>query len=133
MGQYCEDWITDKDGTKIKKCHAYATKESIKDNKPRCVLHSGKYDPATLGKLGGIVSKRLRKPEFKISKPPANAEDVQTILEQALYNQIKDELTPDMARSIKALSDSLIKTYEITDIQRRLDKIEQALKERDKQ
>ncbi len=123
MGMFCEELVKDHTTGELRKCNARALKETQSMKKPRCVLHSGKFDPSDLGRIGGLKSKRKSNPEFTLIKALQTPKQAKEHLGEAIYKHACGMLDNDSLRAITTGVTAFLRSCEQVDISFDVNKI----------
>ncbi len=89
-----------------------------------CYLHDDPRRAAEMGRRGGLKNRRVI-PDDTTEIPPLNtAEDVRAMLAQAAADLRCRKIEPRVATSLGQLANSLLKAIEVSDLEKRLAKLE---------
>jgi hypothetical protein len=95
-----------------------------------CALHGDPTRAAELGRLGGRKNRHYVDTEEVTITLPTTQEDVKNLLAQAMVNVRARRLDPRTASTLAYMSGVLLRSFENTDVQQRLARLE---KERGKE
>ena len=89
-----------------------------------CALHSDPNRAAELGRKGGVRKGRLVESEGKEIAPPQTASDVKKMLAEVMADIIAGKMEPKLGTTLGYLGMSLLKAIETSDLEERLERLE---------
>jgi general stress protein YciG len=93
-----------------------------------CALHNDPDRAAQLGRKGGANNRKVYAGNEREIPPPKNARDVKNLLAEAMAEIRAGKMDPKLGTTLGYLGTSLLKAIEISDIEERLEKLENGLK-----
>jgi hypothetical protein len=101
------------------RCAAPAVRDGI-----YCALHNDPERAAELGRRGGTRSRKVYESPDREIPAPRNARDVKNLLAEAMAEICAGKMDPKLGTTLGYLGTSLLKAIEISDIEERLEKLE---------
>jgi general stress protein YciG len=93
-----------------------------------CALHADPERAAQLGRKGGTKNRRAYEGNEREISAPRNAGDVKNLLAEAMAEIRAGRMDPKLGTTLGYLGTSLLKAIETSDIEERLEKLENGLK-----
>ena len=93
-----------------------------------CALHNDPERAAELGRRSGAKARKAYESPDREIPPPKNACDVKNLLAEAMAEIRGGKMDPKLGTTLGYLGTSLLKAIEISDIEERLEKLENELK-----
>src|SRR5215831_6362182 len=107
-----------------KRCKAVATERGL------CAFHADPQRAAHLGRLGGQKNRRYRLPlGAEQPRVPQSAKEVKEMLAEAMAGLHAGRLEPRVGSVMAHLGTSLLKAFEVVDLERRIGALEEANKQ----
>ena len=104
-------------------CAAPAVREGI-----YCALHNDPERAAQLGRKGGANNRKVYEGNDREIPPPQNARDVKNFLSEAIAEIRAGKMDPKLGTTLAYIGTSLLKAIETSDIEKRLENLENGLK-----
>ena len=92
-----------------------------------CALHNDPDRAAQLGRKGGTKNRKVYEGNEREIPPPQNACDVKNLLAEAMAEIRAGRMDPKLGTTLGYLGTSLLKAIETSDIEERLEKLENGL------
>jgi hypothetical protein len=89
-----------------------------------CYLHEDPKRAAEMGRRGGLKNRRVIPDDTTEMSPLNSANDVRAMLAQAAADLRSRKIEPRVATSLGHLANSLLKAIEVSDLERRLARLE---------
>ena len=105
-------------------CAAPAVREGI-----YCARHNDPDRAAQLGRKGGANNRKVYEGNDREIPPPQNARDVKNFLSEAMAEIRAGKMDPKVGTTLGYLGTSLLKAIETSDIEKRLESLENGLKD----
>ncbi len=93
-----------------------------------CALHNDPDRAAQLGRKGGANNRKVYEGNDREIPPPRNACDVKNLLANAMADIQAGRMNPKLGTTLGYLGVSLLKAIEISEIEQRLESLENGLK-----
>ena len=106
-----------------RQCAAPAIRDGI-----YCALHSDPERAAQLGRKGGTKNRRVYEANEWEGSAPRNACDVKNLLAEVMVEIRAGRMDPKLGTTLGYLGTSLLKAIETSDIEERLEKLENGFK-----
>jgi len=90
-----------------------------------CPLHGDPARASELGRIGGLQNRHYVETEEVTIALPSTPEDVKNVLAQAMVDVRAKRLDPRTASALAYMSGFLLKSFESTDVQQRLARLEE--------
>ena len=94
-----------------------------------CALHNDPDRAAQLGRKGGANNRKVYDGSDREIPPPQNARDVKNFLSEAMAEKRTGKMDPKLGTTLGYLGTSLLKAIETSDIEKRLEELENGLKD----
>jgi general stress protein YciG len=92
-----------------------------------CALHNDPERAVELGRMGGTRSRKVYESPDREIPAPRNACDVKNLLAEVMAEIRAGKMDPKLGTTLGYLGTSLLKAIEISDIEARLEKLENGL------
>jgi general stress protein YciG len=89
-----------------------------------CALHNDPDRAAQLGRKGGANNRKVYEGNQREIPPPQNARDVKNLLAETMAEIRAGKMDPKLGTTLGYLGASLLKAIETSDIEERLEKLE---------
>jgi general stress protein YciG len=89
-----------------------------------CALHNDPERAAQLGRKGGANNRKVYEGDQREIPPPQNARDVKNLLAETMAEIRAGKMDPKLGTTLGYLGTSLLKAIETSDIEERLEKLE---------
>ncbi len=91
---------------------------------PFCALHGDPERAAELGRMGGLKNRHYVETDPVTIAKPSTPEDVQNVLAQTLVDMRAKKVDPRTATALAYVSGFLLKSFQTTDFEQRLARLE---------